>query len=260
MNVRYASIVVLLSSILGLGLFYLVSMSSKVGETVEGEGRLQLVVPVMPLKAVLNEFVDANKVQVESLKAAGADVHHAHLSPSQLRRIQAADVMIEPEGGDPHLWLSLEGLAAFVSDATVKLDEDTRANGQAFMGARTVWVAQQQARFQPLQNTQFIVDHDAFTGFEKDLGLTGKLGALTTGHDQAIGAKSLRELRAKAAGKSVCVLHSPHANTKRLATMLEGATLTFTEADPLLWNDPSYSNSMQRLADAFYNCLAKAAP
>ncbi|MGB1088874.1 MAG: hypothetical protein ACPG06_10935, partial [Alphaproteobacteria bacterium] len=111
MKPRYASIIVLLSSVVAVaGYFGLGEPAQPKPSTTH----IQVVVPVPPLRSVLNAFIDQSKVQVESLVAPGGDVHHVHLSPSQLRRLKTADIAIpEMAEGDPHIWLALNGVRGF---------------------------------------------------------------------------------------------------------------------------------------------------
>lgn len=267
MNVRYASVVLLLSSALMLGAWWRMADRTAAAPAAD-DTRLLVVVAAPPYQAALSDFVDPHLVRVESLLGPTGDVHHLHFTPSQLRRAEAADVVLLPENppGDPHIWLHSALFTPYIEKAGAKVQAQEAA--AAFLEKRTAWLSLERAKFAPLSRVPFIVDHDAFAGLEKDLGLTGKLGALTSGHDAAIGARSLRALRAKAAehavgqggGQKICVLHAPGANTKRIATMLEGIDLTLHEADPMFWNDPSYLKGMQRLVDAFYACLTKSTP
>lgn len=251
MTKAYAIAALALSSLMMIGL---VVWLGRAPEEAGGKGP-DIMVSVTPLAAAVRAAAGPDVV-VEAVLSVGADMHHFSFTPSQRRRIGAAGLDLtafpDPHAHDPHIWLHEADLAAFLSRIPA-------ADVEGFVQKRRAWAAAWAARLAPLAATPFVVEHDAYAGLERDLGLSGKLGALSSGHDAVIGARGLSALRAQAAGQRICVLHEPGANIIRLATLLEGTEIVPVEADPMLWGAADYFKGMDRLAHAFETCLREAA-
>lgn len=251
MTKAYAIAALALSSLMIVGL---VLWLGRVPDGARAAGP-DIVVSVTPLAAAVREVVGAD-VAVQAVLEPGADMHHFSFTPSQRRMVATAKLDLtafpRPQAEDPHIWLDEPALMAFLARVP-------GADMAGFAARRRAWVLAVQVRLASLAEVPFIVEHDAYQGFERDMSLRGKLGALRTGHDAGIGARGLSALQGKIAGQRVCLLHEPGANLARLRTMLDGAEIVAVEADPMLWGAADYFKGMDRLAHAFEECLSEAA-
>lgn len=172
------------------------------------------------------------------------------------------------ENGEPdlHLWLDVDNallLGDRLRDTFARLDPD---NASAYTDNLTRFQAQARAASEelgallaPLNQTPFVVYHDAFQYFERGVGLSHRL-ALLANPDVSPGMREVLRARQRLAEISpACVILDPEANAELVDTMLDGLQTRRTVIDPMghgiADSTSAYTDLLRALAEGFRACL-----
>jgi len=169
---------------------------------------------------------------------------------------------------DPHIWLSIENAKAIVSRVGVELAEIDPDNASTYQGNVEKTIADLDVLKQDLkgqisgyENTPYLVFHDAYQYFEKELSLNA-VGAVTIDAERKPGAKRISELRDVIRDrKAECIYQEPQFKPVVVEVLAENLEIKIGELDPLgaklEAGAGAYKNLMSSLGGNLVSCLAK---
>ncbi len=169
---------------------------------------------------------------------------------------------------DPHIWLSIENAKAIVSRVGVELAEIDPDNASAYQGNVKKTLADLDVLKQDLkgqisgyENTPYLVFHDAYQYFEKELSLNA-VGSVTIDAERKPGAKRISELRDVIRDrKAECIYQEPQFKPVVVEVLAENLEIKIGELDPLgaklEAGAGAYKTLMSSLGDNLVSCLAK---
>ena len=172
---------------------------------------------------------------------------------------------------DMHYWLDPVNAMHMIEQIALSLGDADPANASAYLANADAAVTQLQAladevrdQLAPVQDTPFIVFHDAYQYFESRFGLS-IAGAITVTPDTMPGAARVAEIRDRiAAAGAACVFAEPQFEPAIVDTVLEGTAARAGTLDPeggALEEGPElYPTLIRNLATALVDCLSAAAP
>ena len=174
----------------------------------DGDGRLQVIASFYPL-AELATAVGGDAVEVANLTPPGVEPHDVELAPSQVDRLEDADLVVyvgegfQPavadvvarrdgpsldvldnlgaaaEGDDPHFWLdptllaaSAEAVADALADTSPAQADAFRANARRYQETLRALDAELQSGLANCERTEIVTAHGAFSYFANRYGLT----------------------------------------------------------------------------------------
>jgi zinc transport system substrate-binding protein len=167
---------------------------------------------------------------------------------------------------DMHFWLdpvNAKAMVAHIAATLAKADPDNAAAYSANAAAEAVrldaLVVDVSTRLAPVQETPFIVFHDAYQYFEHRFGLT-VAGSITVTPDTLPGARRVEELRAAVtAAGAACVFAEPQFEPAIVSTIIEGSNARAGVLDPegaeLEAGPDLYTQLIAGLADSLLECL-----
>lgn len=243
----------------------------------------QVLASIHPLALVAASIVPTEQIDV--LVPKGMSPHDFSLRPSDIDRIQNADLVIwagataEPylkgfvkrwpdkkwldvsqfqeKNGikDPHWWLS----PSMMIQAQEQLAEQLQLPAGDFAEQVNSTVAQAQIELEPLQERGFWVFHSAYEHFVALMNLN-QLGAFTISPEQKPGARTLQKIRKQlASGDVVCVFSEPEYSPALVDTVLKGQSAKRGELDPMAIDIPlqadGYVLFIKDMSQRFQECL-----
>lgn len=167
---------------------------------------------------------------------------------------------------DPHSWLDPDNAVVMTNIIARRLQqldpghaEQYAANAERIAARIAALDRNIAAELANVQNTPYLVFHDALQYFEHHYGLN-PAGALTIDPERSPGARRLVELRRLIEEKHIrCVFHEPQFGTALADVLLENTGATLVTVDPLGLNIPpgfeGYLQLLQQLADDMRGCL-----
>ena len=170
-----------------------------------------------------------------------------------------------PDGIDPHGWLSPANGVLWGGVIAQKLAELDPANADTYMknwegleAEIDALVPQITATLAPYQDTSFIVLHDAFQYFEVAFGVEAE-AYIIPGTGATPGPARMRELRDHLVEHAaVCAFSAPQENTSLLLTALDGQDTAIVALDPLGTGDQPYAKLLQTFAGEMAGCLGRS--
>ncbi|WP_294228468.1 zinc ABC transporter substrate-binding protein [uncultured Shimia sp.] len=169
------------------------------------------------------------------------------------------------EGVDPHAWLDPENARYWANAIALTLSEMDPDNAAAYranatdldaeLAALTVSISEQLA---PLNDTGFVVFHDAYQYFETRFDLAAS-GAFLNGDGASPSAARLKAIQDVLTDNHItCVFTEPQFNDDIVAAISEGLDLHSEELDPTgaKQDTPNYPELIQTLANQFEACLS----
>lgn len=236
-----------------------------------------------PLALMAASVVDVE--QIETLVPKGMTPHDFSLRPSDIDRIQNADLVLWagpetepylkgfvkrwPEKNwldisqfahdtkitDPHWWLSPSIMIA----AQQQLAATLELPAGDFSETINNYVAQAQAELKPLSEQGFWVFHQAYDHYVDLMGLN-QLGAFTLSPEHKPGGRTLQKIRKQlSSGEVVCVFSEPEYSPALVETVLKGSTANRGELDPMALSIPlqkdGYLLYLQDMTQRFKTCL-----
>lgn len=236
-----------------------------------------------PLALMAASVVDVE--QIETLVPKGMTPHDFSLRPSDIDRIQNADLVLWagpetepylkgfvkrwPEKNwldisqfahdtkitDPHWWLSPSIMIA----AQQQLAATLELPAGDFSETINNYVAQAQAELKPLSEQGFWVFHQAYDHYVDLMGLN-QLGAFTLSPEHKPGGRTLQKIRKQlSSGEVVCVFSEPEYSPALVETVLKGSTANRGELDPMALSIPlqkdGYLLYLQDMTQRFKACL-----
>src|SRR5690554_2220008 len=262
-------------------LLFLGSISSAFAQT----NHIQVMASIHPLALVAASVVEPDSLEV--LLPKGMTPHDFSLRPSDIDRIQCADVIIWAGAvAEPYL------VAFFVRWSETKcLDESMTESSTDIKGSH--WglstelkiKAQQQlalmlrlpsndfeqqvdqavdeARRQltPLRHRGFLVFHQAYDHWVESMQLN-QIGAFTISPELKPGAKTIQRMRKQLGnGDVVCVFSEPEFSPNIVETVTRGIDIKRGELDPMAYNIPlqadGYVLFINDLTQRFISCLTE---
>jgi len=141
---------------------------------------------------------------------------------------------------DEHLWLDPLNAIAFVGVIERTLEHVDPANATAYkqnagrlVGKLRALDAELRQTLAPVQDTRYIVFHDAYQYFDTRYGLH-PAGSITVSPELSPGAKRLVEIRERIRkDKAVCVFAEPQFQPKLVRTVVDGTGARVATLDPL---------------------------
>ena len=196
----------------------------------------------------------------------------ALLSESAIETLPYRDVL-EHDGHhhgdiDPHIWLSFENarrIATTVAEVLAQVDPPnaSRYAGNAERAASRYESLEKKIRadFEALTGVPFMVFHDAYQYFEREMGLNNR-GAVTLRADLAPGVERMRRLQDTIRREGVrCIFSEPQFPGRLVRAVAEGSDATIAELDPLgldVSNQPNaYEHLMMAFAASMRECLSR---
>ena len=197
--------------------------------------------------------------QLEVLVPAGMTPHDFSLRPSDIDRLQNADIIFwagpeaepylrgfakrwpdkhwinlaiyrqEGQSDDPHVWFSTVIALAAQADLAALLGHDNSEFAQSV--AASVQFSEEQ--LQGLQQRGFFVFHRAYDHWVSERGLL-QLGAFTLSPEQKPGIRTLQAMRDQLAnGEVVCVFSEPEYTPALVDSVVGDLPVNRAELDPL---------------------------
>lgn len=233
-----------------------------------------LVASIKPLQLIAQAVV-ADSDRVLALLPPGMTMHHYSLKPSDLQKLEVADMMfwLGPEH-EPQL-AKVANVKGFVAVAVADSDIDSEQmrkdahvwmNGANALEIATLLVAKlqqlmpEQAEIYQANLEKFAVElgvleqqitealndsaanylvyHDAYGYFERGYGI-GNVGVISSHHEIKPGARQLLKLRLVIHEHNVgCILAMPDSNAGVLRVLAEGNELDIKILDPMAGEVP----------------------
>lgn len=266
----------LLSALLCLGI-----MSSAVAQN----NKPRVLASVHPLALVAASVVELENLEV--LLPEGMTPHDFSLRPSDIDRIQSADVIIwagavaEPylagfvgrwpekqwldvslatsstDIKDPHWWFSTELMIKAQQQLALML----RLPSNDFEQQVDQAVKQAQEQLEPLRHRGFLVFHQAYDHWVESMQLN-QIGAFTISPELKPGAKTIQRMRKQLGnGYVVCVFSEPEFSPNIVETVTRGIDIKRGELDPMAYNIPlqadGYVLFINDLTQRFVSCLTE---
>jgi len=172
-------------------------------------------------------------------------------------------------GKDPHIWLNpdngkamLKTISATLSEADPNNAALYQKNADAMSTALDNLSAKIEGSMKNLENTGFIVFHDAYHHFEHRYDVEAA-GAITLSPETAPSADRVTEIQTTISEIGArCVFSEPQFEPKIVATVIEGTGAKTATLDPLganLANGPDlYPQLIANLAKSLKDCLASS--
>lgn len=167
---------------------------------------------------------------------------------------------------DMHLWLdpenaktTLDAVANTLSSADPKNRERFMANAEKAKSRIDTLSAKIHTLIEPVENTPFVVFHDAYRYFEERFHIRAT-AAITINPERRPGAKRLVEIRKSIKSqKAKCVFAEPQFAPKLVEAVIDGTGAKMGTLDPLGANVPvgpgAYDAVLLRLANSLSECL-----
>lgn len=266
----------LLSALLCLGL-----MSSAVAQNQSP----RVLASVHPLALVAASVVEPDSLEV--LLPKGMTPHDFSLRPSDIDRIQSADIILwagavaEPYLAgfvdrwpekqwldvslgktastikDPHWWFSTE----LMIDAQQQLARMLKLPSNDFEQQVNKAVEQAQLQLALVQHRGFLVFHQAYDHWVEAMQLN-QIGAFTISPELKPGAKTIQRMRKQLSkGEVVCVFSEPEFSPNIVETVTRGIDIQRGELDPMAYNIPlqadGYLLFINDLTQRFVSCLTE---
>lgn len=224
----------------------------------------RVVASIAPVHSIAAQIMEGIATP-ELLLEATASPHHFALKPSQAAALARADliVMVGPrleEGlmravedkadtllvlapdpaGNPHIWLDPRAgvrIGKQIAERLSQIDPDNAARYRANEAAATVRLltlyAVLREELSAYQGVQFVVVHDAYSAFERAMGLA-HMGSLEAHEDLPPSAKRVAALRTKLkAHPGACIFAEPQFSSRRVEALAQGTGARIGRLDPL---------------------------
>ena len=262
-------------------LLFLGSISSAFAQT----NHIQVMASIHPLALVAASVVEPDSLEV--LLPKGMTPHDFSLRPSDIDRIQNADVILwagadsepylsgfverwpekkwidvspannETDIKDPHWWFSAE----LMIDAQKQLAQVLSLSTNDFEQQVNQAVDNAKAQLEPMQTKGFLVFHQAYDHWVEAMQLN-QVGAFTISPEQKPGAKTVQRMRKQVRnGDVVCVFSEPEFSPNIVDAVTRGIDVRRGELDPMAYNIPLQSDGyvlfINDLTERFVNCLTK---
>ncbi|MDU6109647.1 MAG: zinc ABC transporter substrate-binding protein [Klebsiella pneumoniae] len=237
-----------------------------------------VVTSMKPLGFIAAAIADG-VTETQVLLPDGASEHDYSLRPSDVKRLQNADlvVWIGPEM-EAFMDKSTQSIAAnkkvtiaeldgvkplLITGADDELMPQSRAkldsNLQQFETALAATDKQVSNELAPLKGKGYFVFHDAYGYFEKHYGLTS-LGHFTVNPEIQPGAQRLHEIRTQLVEqKATCVFAEPQFRPAVIEAVARGTSVRMGTLDPLgtgiTLGKTSYPQFLTQLANQYSSCL-----
>lgn len=244
----------------------------------------KILASIHPLALVAASVVATE--QIETLVPKGMTPHDFSLRPSDIDRIQNADLVLwagaeaEPylKGfvkrwpdkqwldvsqfaalttvKDPHWWLSPNLMIAAQQQLATQLGVSSNDFDEQIEG----YVQQAKQTLEPLREQGFWVFHQAYDHYVELMGLK-QLGAFTLSPEHKPGGRTLQKIRKQlSSGEAVCVFSEPEYSPALVETVLKGSNAKRGELDPMAIDIPlqadGYLLYLQDMTQRFSECLA----
>ena len=262
------------------------ALTLSIGAMAHTPSSTQVLASVHPLALVAASLIPNEQLSV--LVPIGMSPHDFSLRPSDVRRLQQADIILwagaeaEPylqkftsrwpdkywldvsqfksvdHSQDPHWWLSPH----IMIETQRALAQYLKIDAGEFASSIQQYVAQAQDELAPLRHQGFWVFHQAYDHFVELMQLK-QLGAFTLSPEQKPGARTLQTIRQQLAdGQAVCVFSEPEFSPALVETVLKGQSAKRGELDPLATRIPvqkdGYLLYLQEMTQRFKECLTPA--
>lgn len=164
---------------------------------------------------------------------------------------------------DPHLWLDPRNaiiVARRLSEKLTQIDAENKtiyaANLQKFIVKTTALDGELTIKLKPFAGRGFAVYHEGYGHFVSHYGLH-QLDYVTFTPEQRPGAKHLHQLRDKLAKEGNCLFLEPYYELQSVRDLAQELQLQIGILDALgSQNVNTYTQLLQRMAEAFSHCLA----
>ncbi len=215
-----------------------------------------VVASLKPVGFIASAIADG-VTETQVLLPDGASEHDYSLRPSDVKRLQNADLVV---------WVGPE-MEAYVQkpvnilpeakQVTIAQHEDVNLKDfEAQLASTEKQVGNELA---PLKGKGYFVFHDAYGYFEKQFGLT-PLGHFTVNPEIQPGAQRLHEIRTQLVEQNAtCVFAEPQCRPAVAESGARGTSVRMGTLDPLGTNiklgKTSYSEFLNQLANQYASCL-----
>lgn len=245
----------------------------------------KVLASVRPLALVAVSVAPLEQLQV--LVPDGSDPHDFSLRPSDIDRLQEADIIIwsgaeaEPylsgfarrwpdkhwidlsviakslSSKDPHYWLSPE----VVIQAQAELATAFGVDSSSFKDEVESILEYSHNKLADVKGEGFYVYHPAYDHWIAEMGLN-QVGYLLLTPEQKPGLKTILQVREHIkAGKVSCFFYEPDSNLDYINKTMPDLELNTQELDPLGtrigMSKDGYAFLLKALADNVYSCLSK---
>ncbi|ASP38041.1 hypothetical protein CHH28_04805 [Bacterioplanes sanyensis] len=247
----------------------------------------QVLASVHPLALVAASVVDTDNIQ--TLVAANMSPHDFALRPSDIRKLQQADIILwsgpkaepylrgfvarwpdktwinaaefAPAGAsnDPHWWLSPTAMTGLQAQLAAQLGKDPQPFQQQLQQA----LEQSNAMLAPVRQHGFFVFHRAYDHWVAALNLN-QAGALTLSPGHKPGLKTMAALRTQLQQGDVhCVFSEPQYDPALVEALVKDLSVNRAELDPMATSialqADGYVRFLTSLAERAAPCLTPPA-
>lgn len=271
-------------------LFSVFSFAAIASATTEKAATVTLV-SIKPLAMIYAVLQPETAAAVQILIPANRNLHDYALSVKDLKRLQAADTLfwlgaesepfiakVQPRlshnkqwvalsESSSHAWLDVNQLPALINKMAYTLialhpQQAEQIKNRADQFLQTVAARQLywQQQLQPHANTNFLLGHDAFVVFAKNIGLEHAV-LYRSGHDHGHAPGGMHELLAiqkkLSNGEIRCAMQEPEVDFSDLAKRYPSMQLAYVEpmARNITINADAYLHFFDNTAQAFQQCL-----
>lgn len=248
---------------------------------------LKVMATVHPLAMVAASLLDTDHIEV--LIPTGMSPHDFALRPSDIERLQDADIILwNGPSAEPFLqgfaqrWPDKHWLSAAPSDAPVNADDHWWFNPTAMLMLQhqlalileredhsfDVALAQQLERSRhalaPVRDRGFFVFHRAYDHWVDAMQLN-QAGAFTLSPEQKPGLRTLHRMRQQLQqGDVQCVFSEPQFSPALIDSVTRGLDIRRGELDPMAAHIPlsatAYPDFIADLTQRFLTCLSNPTP
>lgn len=232
----------------------------------------RILASIKPIQLIAQAVVGSER-QVEVLLPPGATPHHFTMRPSDMRRLNGADMVIwlgkeserylekpmarQEENAvmvdleeflemrddgyrDPHFWLSggkAIRVAEVIANRLISLDAENAVDYEKNLAVFSRLVKEQEqvikTMLTPYRGSSYIVYHDAYSYFEQAYGLAHR-AVVALNPEVNPGAKHLLELDRIITGQSVnCLLIEPESSPRVVKMLTENSGIRVQMIDPM---------------------------
>lgn len=169
---------------------------------------------------------------------------------------------------DHHIWLDpgnaivmVDEISRVMSNVDPDNSEIYKSNANRLRLELEALTKEMTSELETIQDSEFIVFHDAYKTFEHRFGLTKMSHPILVGESRP-GARRMQELRTRLKSSGVqCVFKEPQYDAKILDVLVEGTDSKISELDPLGLNletgTGQYFALMRNMVANLKDCLAQ---
>lgn len=251
---------------------------------------LDVLATIKPLQLLVNE-IGGDAVATEVLIPAAQSAHDFQLRPSDLKRIDDADLVVWvgpalehylskalekvshaqalypklAQGDDPHVWLDAENVQQ-MARTIARLLSDRQPTRSAYFHANAARFTSELRQYDKAladllgrcDKQPYLFVHDGYGRFEARYSLSSG-EAIMKDEGRLPGTRHMSQLRQRLqAGEFVCVFSEPQFPPSVMGALISGVDTPVLELDPMGINVPperGFLDLYRAVGDAFLECV-----